>query len=75
MAGESPSCGGLSGGWEKTLVMAGGNRIVVHEAADGWEGTELWLLARALWWVPPSLPSCSQQALSTHFWRENVLFL
>lgn len=40
MAGESPSCGGLSGGWEKTLVMAGGNRIVVHEAAGDAEGTE-----------------------------------
>lgn len=55
--------------------MAGGDRIIAREAAAGWEGMELWLLARALWWVPPSLPSCSQPALSTHFWRENVLFL
>lgn len=35
--------------------MAGGDRIIGGEAADGRAGMELWLLARALWWVPPSL--------------------
>lgn len=69
--GKSPISGGYQVGGRSPCLWPGVDTITARGAAGGHEWTELWLLARALWWVlpPPHLRpfSSSQQALSTHF--------
>lgn len=55
--GKSPISGGYQVGGRSPCLRLGVDTIAARGAAGGHEWTELWLLARALWWVPPPSPS------------------